>query len=66
MNLDATTDNNIFLSNFFTFIRILKFGTFSISQEFSSLIASITYLPAVLYYRSSYIKNKDDIGLLTI
>ena len=61
-----------FLSNFFVFIHILKFGFFLVSQKFLGLLASTTHfststthLPAALQYRGSYVGNKDDAKLPT-
>ena len=65
-NLDATSNYNIFLSNFFAFIRILRFRLSLVSQDFLGFLVSTTYLPVALHYRGSYVRNKDDAGLLTM
>ena len=73
INLDITSDYNIFIFNFLVFICILRFGPFLASQEFLGLFTSTTHLSistthvtVPLYYHSSSIKNKDNARPLTI
>lgn len=72
IKFDAISNYNIILSNFFLFIHSLKFRSYLASQKFLGFLASTTYifisttyLLATLHHHSLYIRNKNDIGLLT-